>query len=383
MLFEEGKQVSEDELAHWVAFSLLSGVGPKRVGVLSDRLGSMVTAWNASPLVLQRMPGFGPETIAAMEAGRKDIDPAKLLQKLKDDNIDVWTLKDSSYPIWLRNTADPPICLFVNGDIHPHALINVAGVVGTRRPTSYGQRIAKEIGRGLSENGVTVISGMAVGIDSMAHWGAIEGGAPTIAVLGCGPDVCYPSSNRRLFQTIVDEKKGAIISEYFPGTPPDKFRFPARNRIVSGLCQALVVVEGALTSGSLITARIAFDQSREVFAVPGRVDSEMSEGPHKLIREDRAHLCTSHHDVLKEMEWKKVPPENEGDRPMVVKLYGREREVFELIEAEPVHFDTLCDRTAMQAGEMSATLTMLELAGLVNRLQGDWYEKAGGSARNG
>ncbi|MBX9573382.1 MAG: DNA-processing protein DprA [Candidatus Obscuribacterales bacterium] len=376
MLTEDEKELTEEELAHWVAFSLLNGVGPKRVQLLDERLGSMVTAWNASPAVLQRMPGFGPETIAAMEQGRKGIDPGKLLQKLKDDNIQVWTLKDSSYPVYLRNIADPPICLFVNGQINFSAFNNVAAVVGTRHPTTYGQKLAKEFARGLSENGVTVISGMAVGIDSLAHWGAIEGGSPTIAVLGCGPDVCYPSSNRKLFKTIVDENKGAIISEYFPGTTPEKFRFPARNRIVSGLSQAVIVVEGGTSSGSLITAKIAFDQSREVFAVPGRVDSPMSEGPHKLIREDRAHICTSHNDVLKEMGWEKVPGKVDGDRPTAVKLYGREKEVYDLVIAEPIHFDTLCERTAMQAGELSATLTMLELAGLLTRLPGDWYERA-------
>lgn len=376
MLIEEDKPLSEEELAHWVAFSLVNGVGPKRVQMLLERLGSIVTAWNASSLVLQRLPGFGPETIATFEEGRKGIEPAKLLQKLKDDNIQVWTLKDGSYPIWLRNIADPPICLFVKGEISFSAFHNVAAVVGTRRPTSYGQKLAKDIAKGLSENGVTVISGMAVGVDSLAHWGAIEGGSPTLAVLACGPDVCYPSSNRRLYKAIVEDNKGAIISEYFPGTTPEKFRFPQRNRIVSGLSQAVVVVEGEVTSGSLITARMAFEQSREVFAVPGRVDSPMSEGPHKLIREDRAHLCTGHLDVLKEMSWEKVPGKVEGNKPTAVKLYGREKEVYDLIEAEPIHFDTLIERTSMQTGEMSATLTMLELAGLVSRLQGDWYERS-------
>lgn len=376
MLSEDENKLTEEELAHWVAFSLLNGIGPKRVQLLDERLGSIITAWNASPAVLQRIPGFGPETIAAMEQGRKGIDPGKLLQKLRDDNIQVWTLKDSSYPIYLRNIADPPICLFVAGQINFSAFNNVAAVVGTRNPTNYGQKLAKDIARGLSENGVTVISGMAIGVDSLAHWGAIEGGSPTIAVLACGPDVCYPSSNRKLYKTILEQNKGAIISEYFPGTQPEKFRFPARNRIVSGLSQAVVVIEGGVTSGSLITARIAFDQSREVFAVPGRVDSPMSEGPHKLIKDIKAHICTGYQDVLQEMSWEKVPGKVEGDKPTAVKLYGREKEVYDLIELEPIHFDTLSDRTAMQAGELSATLTMLELAGLVSRLQGDWYERA-------
>jgi DNA processing protein len=286
-----------------------------------------------------------------------------------------WTWKDPQYPHQLKHIADPPIVLYVNGELEPEMLTHAVGVVGTRRPTSYGQKIAKEVARGLSEHGVTVVSGMAVGIDSLAHWGAIEGGSPTIAVLGCGPDVCYPSGNRRLFKEILQPGKGAIVSEYFPGTTPEKFRFPARNRIISGIAHALVVVEGGLDSGSLITAYQAFDQSREVFAFPGRVDSPMSEGTHKLIRNNNAHLCTGFKDVLTELNWVQTRSGPERDRPSVVQLYGREREIYELITSEPVQFETLCEQSGMATGELSATLTMLELAGLVQREPGDWYAR--------
>ncbi len=374
MLYED-KPISDEELAHWLAFSVLSGVGPKRVAVLEERLNSMVTSWNAPVSVLRRLPGFGDETIAAIEAGRKEIDPHKLLANLKDTGIKAWTWNDPHYPIRLRHIADPPIVLYVNGDLRPEFLTSAVAVVGTRRPTSYGEKNAKAVALGLSTHGVTVVSGMAVGIDSIAHWGALDGGSPTIAVLGCGPDVCYPSSNKRLFKAILEEGKGAIISEYFPGTTAEKFRFPARNRIISGLCQALVVVEGACTSGSLISANMAFDQSREVFAFPGRIDAVMSEGPNKLIKQNKAHLCTSYEDILDELNWVKTKVGANREQPSVVALYGREREVYDLISLESIHFDAMVEQSGMSAGELSATLTMLELAGLVTREAGDWYSR--------
>ena len=375
MRLEEENSANEEELAHWLAFSKIDGIGPKRLTMLVDQMESVITAWKAPVTVLRRMRGFGEETIAALERGRKDIDPYQLLAEFKKTGISAWTWNDPQYPVQLKHIADPPIVLFVNGKLTADMLTHVVGVVGTRRPTSYGQKVARDVAHGLSEQGVTVVSGMALGIDSLAHWGAIDGGSPSIAVLGCGPDVCYPSSNKRLFQELLKEGKGATISEYFPGTRPDRFRFPARNRIISGIAHALAVVEGGLDSGSLITAYQAFDQSREVFAFPGRIDNPMSAGPHKLIKNNNAHLCTSYSDILSEMNWVQTRTGPERDRPRVVQLYGRERQIYDLLSTEPVHFETVLQQSGMPTGELSATLTMLELAGLVLRDTGDWYSR--------
>ncbi len=374
MLYED-KPISDEELAHWLAFSVLSGVGPKRVAILEERLNSMVTAWKAPSTVLKRLPNFGDETIAAIETGRKEIDPYALLEDLRKSGIQALTWNDPHYPVKLRHIADPPVVLYVNGDLRLEYLTNAVAIVGTRRPTSYGEKNAKTISAGLAMHGITIVSGLATGIDSIAHWGAIDGGSPTIAVLGSGPDVCYPTSNQRLFNTILEEGKGAIVSEYFPGIQPEKFRFPARNRIISGLCQALLVVEGAEDSGSLISANMAFDQSREVFAIPGRIDSVMSAGPNKLIKQNKAHLCTCYEDILTELNWVKTKVGPNREQPTVVALYGREREIYDIISQESVHFDTMVEQTGMTAGELSATLTMLELAGLVSREAGDWYSR--------
>jgi DNA processing protein len=233
--------------------------------------------------------------------------------------------------------------------------------------------LAKEISNGLAASGVGVVSGMAVGVDSLAHWAAIEGGGKTVAVLACGVDVCYPSSNKPLYNKLIDGRYGAVVSEFPPGTKPEEWRFPARNRIVAGLSDAVVVIEAGQESGALITASIAFEQSRAVFAVPGRVDNEQSKGCHALIRNGKAHLCESYTDLLRTMEW--VAVGTVSGVPTVVELYGRERELYDLISSEPVHFDYLCEKSGMPAPELSATLTMLELAGVVTRHPGDWYSR--------
>ncbi len=371
-MFDYEEKISEEELSYWLAFDCLEGIGlgPRRIMLLHDRLQSMKTAWNASAEVLKYIQGFDHELIGRFIDKRRTMDPARLLEKLKSTGIQAWPVIDQRYPIQLRNIHDPPAILYINGKPRELDFNYGIGLVGTRRPTAYGQKIAKDTGRGLSENRATVISGMAIGIDSLAHWGAIEGGGRTIAVLGCGADVCYPSSNKKLFSEILDKDRGLIVSEYFPGITPEPFRFPARNRVIAGLSQGIVVVEGGLGSGSLITAHQAFEQNRDVFAFPGRVDSEMSAGTNFLIANNKAQLITSYKDVLHHLNWVKGATTAE---PTVVELFGREREIYELLSDDPTHFDTLIERTGMQTGELSATLTMLELGGVATRMPGDWY----------
>ncbi len=367
---------TDNEQAHWLAFDQLSGpgLGVARVKLLYDRLQSLAAAWTASRDQLRSLAIFNSDIIDAFIEKRKSIDPAALLDQVRKANIQAYPLFHPLYPMRLREIHDPPIILYINGSLTPEDMLYAVGVVGTRRPSSYGSKYAKEISRNLARSGATVVSGMAVGIDSLAHWGAIEGGGKTVAVLGCGPDVCYPSGNRPLFKALTSGEHGAVVSEFFPGTKPEPWRFPARNRIISGLSKGLAVIEAGETSGSLITAKIAFEQNREVFALPGRVDNPMSSGTNKLIGSHTAHVLTTHEDILNELRWASVPS-NGKLPPVVVELYGKEKDIFELISAEPVHFDHLIERSGLQAGELSATLTMLELAGMVERLPGDWYSR--------
>lgn len=367
---------TDNEQAHWLAFDQLSGpgLGVQRIKLLYDRLQSLSPAWTASRDQLRSLGIFNTEIIDSFIEKRKAIDPAALLDTVRKANIQAYPLFHPLYPMRLREIHDPPIILYINGKLTPEDMLYAVGIVGTRRPSSYGNKYAKEISRNLARSGATVVSGMAVGIDSLAHWGAIEGGGRTVAVLGCGPDVCYPSGNRPLFKALTSGEHGAVVSEFFPGTKPEPWRFPARNRIISGLSKGLAVIEAGETSGSLITAKIAFEQNREVFALPGRVDNPMSSGTNKLIGSHTAHVLTSHEDILNELRWASVPSNGQLP-PVVVELYGKEKDVFELISAEPVHFDHLIERSGLQAGELSATLTMLELAGMVERLPGDWYSR--------
>jgi len=304
---------------------------------------------------------------------RSEIDFDKLIAVLEKESVTALPFYHPLYPARLREIADPPLVLYMKGQLTPQELDHSIAIVGTRRPTAYGQRLAKEFARGLAEAGATIVSGMAVGIDSLCHWGAIEGGGRTVAVLASGPDLCYPTSNKPLYNGLIDGTHGAVISEFFPGTKPEPWRFPARNRIISGLSKGVVVIEAGATSGSLITADIGFEQSREIFALPGRVDAPMSMGCNKLIAANKAQLVMNYIDVLNGLSWVSVPTMR--DVPTMVELFGREKEVFELVTTEPIHFDVLSQRLEMSAGELSATLTMLELAGIVERLPGDWYSR--------
>ncbi len=374
---EMDERDKEEELSCWLAASQMTGppLGIRKTVQLYDRFGCLRYLWRASRDELREIANdiLDREATQIFLDKKRQLDREKLLRTLKEQDIQAYYLYDPHFPALLREIHNPPFVLFMKGRLTPEDLRFNVGLVGTRRPTSYGQRLAKEMGKGLAESGATVISGMAVGIDSLAHWGAIEGGGKTVAVLGSGVDHCYPSSNRPLYTHLTEDPLGAVVSEFFPGTKPEPWRFPARNRIISGLSEAVAVIEAGETSGSLITAKLAFEQNREVFAVPGRIDSPASKGTNDLIARDIAHLLTDYKQIINSMNW--APLLTGREVPTMVQLYGREREIFEMISAEPVQFDFLCERSGMSAGELSATLTMLELAGVVMRLPGDWYER--------
>lgn len=372
---KELRQQLARELPYWLGFDQLSGVGlgGKRLRMLFDHFLSVEAAWAASASDLKTLPWLKAEQIEQIIQKRNEVNFDKLFETLEKTGVTALPFSHPLYPSRLREIADPPLVLYMKGQLTPQELDHSVAIVGTRRPTTYGQRLAKEFARGLAEAGATVVSGMAIGVDSLCHWGAIEGGGRTVAVLASGPDLCYPTSNKPLYNSLIDGTHGAVLSEFFPGTKPEPWRFPARNRIISGLSKGVVVIEAGATSGSLITADIGFEQSREIFAIPGRVDAPMSMGCNKLIAANKAQLVMNYIDVLNGLNWVTVPTVR--DVPTMVELFGREKEVFELVTSEPIHFDVLSQRLEMSAGELSATLTMLELAGIVERLPGDWYSR--------
>lgn len=276
------------------------------------------------------------------------------------------TLEDSAYPAVLREIADPPEPLYVRGTLDEQDRAAVA-VVGARRASAYGLAVAEWLGRELVRHRVTVVSGMARGIDGAAHRGALMAGGRTIAVLGCGPDVVYPAEHVDLMGQIIES--GAVVTEFPPGTPPLPHHFPQRNRIISGLSLGVVVIEGRERSGALVTADFALDQGREVFAVPGSIFGETSYLPHRLLQEG-AKPVTTVDDILTEL---RLPQRVDQIPALVPALDGVEAIVFAQLDFDPRHIDALAERSALPVAEVGRALLVLELRGLVRTLAGQRY----------
>ena len=283
--------------------------------------------------------------------------------------MEIKTIKkgEEAYPEQLMQIAGPPKQLYCCGNIDVLKQRCVA-VIGSRTTTAYGRQTAKAIGRTLAAAGVTVVSGMANGIDSCAHEGALEAGGATAAVLGCGADICYPPENRILMAEI--QRHGLIVTEYPPGTPPDRFNFPKRNRIISGLCEATVVVQARNRSGSLITAELAAEQGREVFAVPGNIDSQYNLGNNKLIKEGAMPLiCVD--DILEHLGISGASAEDARER-----LSEREYELFELLRNEgEMTIDEVCMRTGLRPVYINPILSVMEMKGFINSDMGKFFIK--------
>ncbi|MFQ5543919.1 MAG: DNA-processing protein DprA, partial [Nitrospiria bacterium] len=290
------------------------------------------------------------------------------LEKADKSDTSILTFNDSDYPSLLATIDDPPPFLYVkgswNGDLHyPIA------VVGSRKTTTYGRSVTERLCRSLSENGMIIISGFARGIDSHAHRAALTAGGRTIAVLGCGIDVCYPVENKKLFHEILEQ--GAIISEFPMDALPEPHHFPQRNRIISGLSLGCVVIESGLRSGSLITARLALEQGREVFAVPGSIFSDHSAGPHHLIASG-AKLVRGVEDILEEIlpqvrQWTLFSESKKPD------LEEDEEKIFSLLSFDPKHVDLVISESTMPTSVVSNLLLMLELKGFIRQQAGQYY----------
>ncbi len=305
------------------------------------------------------------------------IAPERLAASIKwldapDHRLIAWD--DPSYPRALLDIADPPLVLFHSGR---HDLLNKTSIaiVGSRNATPQGIENARELANALSKAGVTIVSGLAAGIDAAAHRGALEGEGSTVAVVGTGPDRVYPARNRELARTICE--RGTMISEYAPGTPALKENFPRRNRLLSGMCRGVVVVEATLSSGSLITARLAGEQGKDVFAIPGSIHSPFSKGPHELIRQGAKLVETAQH-VLDELGLKiAVSALSDSGKPPREPTHAR---LLDAIAYDPVDVDTLIVRTHMPPNELQAALTALELDGRIASLPGGRWQRVGRAA---
>jgi len=340
---------------------------------LLDRFKTPEAVFHAPTKELSKIEGLGEKVAQEIRKGPLEKVVEKELYLLRGVGGRVITLKDEEYPKRLKDIYDPPALLYVRGELKKEDELAVA-IVGSRKTTPYGRWLTEKVSQELARHGVTIVSGMARGIDSLAHWGAISGAGRTIAVLGCGVDVIYPSENRNLFAKIIDH--GAILSEFRMSSPPEGGHFPRRNRIISGVSLGVVVVQASEKSGSLITAGYALEQGREVFAVPGNVGTESSRGTHRLIKEG-AKLVESSEDILEE-----ILPQWTGEREATPKvetqktdLTEEEKVLYELLGETPLHIDTMIRESRLDPGKVSSLLLNLELKGLVSQWPGKCFSR--------
>jgi DNA processing protein len=356
----------DERRLYWIAFSLVRGIGAVRFQTLLDHFGDPKIAWNA-PADALRTAGLGEKIVENLVQLRSSLSLDRLAERLESKGISVLILTDENYPRRLKEIEQPPPVLYLRGEIKPDDEWAVA-VVGTRRVTAYGRQVAEDIAGVLARNGVTVVSGLARGIDALAHQTALTAGGRTLAVLGSGVDRIYPSEHRGLAERIV--ASGALISDYAPGTPPDASNFPPRNRLISGLAMAVIVVEAGRTSGALITAAFAADQGREVFAVPGNITAPQSQGTNRLIR-DGAHPLLDPEEVLEALELTRIT-ENRAAR-IVLPADSTETALFEALCQEPMHIDEIRARSGLPIDQVNAALAIMELKGLVRQVGGMHY----------
>lgn len=361
---------SERERAHWIALSMAAGIGPVRFQRLLEVCGGAEAAWAASELELAAA-GLERRTLASLCQLRQRTPPAAVLARLERLGITALTLLDPDYPSNLRQIADPPPVLFVRGVLGP-ADDQAVALVGTREATPYGRAVAERLAAGLARAGVSVVSGLAKGVDTVAHRAALDAGGRTLAVLGNGLDQVYPPQNAGLARRIVETAAGALVSEFAPGVPPDAVNFPRRNRIIAGLARATVIVEAGTRSGALITADFALEQGRDVLAVPGSVFSRLSAGCNDLLKQG-AGPVTGVEDVLVVLG---VAPGEAGVARHLPAPGSQEHVVWDALADDPRHVDELARRLGQPVGELAASLALLELQGLARQVGPMLYTRA-------
>jgi DNA processing protein len=351
---------------YWVAFSLVKGIGAVRFQAILNYFGDPQIAWGAPGEALHEA-GLSDKVVENVIELRSSIDLDLIWEQLQAKGISVLIQTDDAYPRRLREIEQPPPVIYQLGELTEGDEWAVA-VVGTRRVTAYGRQVAEEIAGTLARNGITVVSGLARGVDSISHQAALNAGGRTVAVLGSGVDRIYPPENRNLAEQIIQH--GALISDYPPGTPPEASNFPPRNRLISGLSLAVVVVEAGGTSGALITASFAADQGRDVFAVPGNITSPGSKGTNRLIRDGAAPLLNPE-QVLEALELTMVAEQRTAR--VVLPADAVEAQLFEALGSEPLHIDEIRTRTEIPIEKVTASLALMELKGMVRQVGGMQY----------
>jgi len=355
-----------DEVKYWVGFSLIPGIGRAKFYLLQNHFGNLGRAWHASAAEL-RSAGLDSKSADTIIARRPRMSLDAELDKLEKYNVKVITADNAGYPRRLKEIYDYPPVLYVRGTLIPEDEWAIA-VVGTRRASIYGRQVTEEIVANLARHKITIISGLAKGVDAIAHRTALEAGGRTIAVAGCGLDMVYPSEHVNLARQIMEH--GALISEFPLGTRPKAEHFPQRNRIMSGMSLGVLVVEAGEKSGALITAHQASEQNRDVFAIPGSIFSPASKGTNRLIQEGAKLVC-NYADILEELNLTVVAQQLEMKE--LVPTTDTESQLLSYLSKEVTHIDDICRHSGLPVATVSSTLAMLELKGLAKQVGGMKY----------
>ena len=371
-----------EERAYWLAWLEIKGIGAVLLRRVQQQFGSLANAWTANPSELGRVEGLGNKIITQITNRRTTINPQQILEKHLQDNPDFWTPADREYPRLLLEIPSPPPILYYRGTVD--LTENLGGkpaiaIVGTRYPTKYGRDWTRRISQTLTKQGFTIVSGMAAGIDTEAHRACLSAGGRTIAVLGTGVDIVYPHSNRQLYQDI--QQQGLILSEYPARTKPDRKNFPPRNRIIAGLSRAVLIMEAPQRSGALITARYANEYCRDVYVLPGSLDSQQSKGCLNLLNRG-AHVILGERELLEMLEIMpsldiNLQPETPNTSEPALPKLDLEPQLALIIQAindDNSSLDAIAQKTALDTGTLLASLSQLELMGLISQLPGMRYQ---------
>lgn len=357
-----------DHLVPWFTLKSVPGIGNLLFRRLVHHLGAPEQVMQATVAQLAQVKGMTPRLATAIQRQKRPDWVATELLRVKNSGFRITTLHDATYPELLRHIPDPPPLLYLYGHLEPDAA-HIA-IVGSRKATAYGRTSARQLARQLAEQGMVVVSGMARGIDTAAHQGALEASGRTVAVLGSGLKRIYPAENRTLFDHIA--KNGAVLSEYALDAEPEAHHFPQRNRVISGLSLGTIVVEAAQRSGSLITARLAAEQGREVYAVPGSIHASTARGTHALIQQG-AKLVESAEDVMVEVQPHLAESGGHSAAAPLPDLTAVEAQILEAIGPYPRHIDELARLVQTDMGQLTATLMQLELKGVILQEPGRYY----------
>lgn len=355
---------------YWVAFSSIEEIGSRTIEKLYQHFNDIEKAFNCNKSDLKQIEGLNKNLAEKFLTKRDKLNPDKCLEEVTNRGIKILTLEDENYPKLLREISNPPAVLYYKGNLNRCNFDRNLAVVGSRKASTNGKQSLKRIIDELKDTDICIVSGLALGIDTCAHNLAIENNLATIGVIASGFDYIYPSQNKELYRKI-EEEQGVIFTEYYPTFKPISFRFPQRNRIVTGLSKGTLVVEAAIKSGALISANLTLEQGRELMCIPGAINNPNTEGIYKLLK-NGATMITEANDILEALNWEIQSSKTNNDEKFN-NLNDNEKCIIEAIKIEPLAFDTIQSKTKLQTDELLTCLTMLELKGIIIQVDGDRY----------